>query len=112
MIVMLLCFAAAPPVLDRRPTGPSLDALGMFSQAAVKDASEKIAELKKKYGHELMIETIDEQPAMQDVAGVLYRRVREERLRMWVRDRARESRLEKGLYVVVTRHPASVRLVG
>ncbi|MGL4552394.1 MAG: hypothetical protein ACRC33_14540, partial [Gemmataceae bacterium] len=88
------------------------DGAGLFSPAAVREASERIAGLKAKYGQEIHVETVPSQPSMADIEGILYKGSRDTRLRIWVRERAAASGLDKGLFVVVSKSPPDVRLAG
>ncbi|NBO93478.1 MAG: hypothetical protein EBV06_14375, partial [Planctomycetia bacterium] len=88
------------------------DRLKMFSPSAIRSATEKIAKLKELYDHELRIETLPDQLRMLDLQGVLYRRIREDRLRSWIRERAASSGMGHGLYIVITKNPPDIRIAG
>jgi hypothetical protein len=112
MIFLLLALAAGPPTI-RPPVladSPILDRLRLFTPEGIARAEHQLAVLRELHGYEMRIETLDRQPAPEGLSGFWYWHLRQAQLRMWVHDRARDSGMEKGLYVVITQRPLDVRV--
>jgi hypothetical protein len=87
------------------------DGASLFSPAAVARADEQIAQIRKTYGCDLVLETVEALPkADRRWFRFLYAGEVNRRLADWARERARDEGVE-GIYVVVCRKPRSVIVV-
>ncbi len=122
MFLTMLVFLAGPPPsvpkVAEKPappelSGPVRDAAELFSKGAREKAAARLAALQKEHGWELVIETAEKQVDSSHLAGVINTFERHRFIDRWAKDRAGiVLDRRKGLYVIITRHPEDVRVVG
>jgi hypothetical protein len=115
MVLLLFCFAAAPPVFGPLPApsaskGAIVDPLRLFSPETIEAAEQRILALQEEFGYELRIETTESQPPARDLTTMWYWHKRQEQLRSWVHDQARASGMKQGLYIIISQKPLDVRV--
>ena len=81
-----------------------VDNAGFFSPDAVATANRQLADLRDKTGRTMRIETFDRMPSELQVQARDHR----ELMRQWARDRAQETGLGKGVFVLISRDPSSL----
>jgi hypothetical protein len=109
---VLVAVAGARPAAAENPPAPSVkDGTGMFSPEAVARADEQIAEVRKTYVCDLVIETVEALPETdRRWFRVLYSPEVSRRLAVWAGERARDEGVD-GIYLVVCKRPRSVIVV-
>jgi hypothetical protein len=112
MIVLLLALAVGPPTVRTPALAETLilDRQQLFPAEVVLPAEQYLLDLRERFGYEMRIETVDRQPAPEGLSGFWYWHLRQAQLRMWVHDRARDSGMQKGLYVIISERPLDVRV--
>ena len=102
VLAILLFNSAASNAATTQPA--VVDHAGFFSADAVADANRKLADLHEKTGRTLRIETFERMPSELQVQAADHR----ELMRQWARDRAKETGLSKGVFVLISREPSSL----
>jgi hypothetical protein len=110
LVRLLVVFAlvATGFVTDGVAARPEVrDEAGFFSPDAVREANRGIADIRRQFGKDLVIETYAEPP--EDVAGRLRQEGRDRVYTDWAQVRAGEAGVN-GIYVLITRRPAHIQV--
>jgi uncharacterized membrane protein YgcG len=113
IMVGWLSFSGTASAQANKRSGPARtveDDGGFFSEKAKQKANEEIAQIKRKFDKDLLIETFSKAPESISKVNLKDPKEKDEFFLKWAKDRASNADV-RGVYVLICKQPSYVRVI-